>query len=106
MFLLEGKKADIVVRSNTLNMPIPPIIFSQIMQMVVRLAPLAYRAGKLIQRKSIIRVGDYAINIVRRLTLGADGAISQMVHISKSGKVQEIWHMVVKNGKIIHKNIK
>lgn len=88
-------------------MPIPPIIFSQIMQMVIRLAPLAYKMGRLIKRTEIIKVGkDFSISIVRRLTLGADGGMSQVVKIMKKNKVQEIWHMVVKNGKIIHKDPK
>lgn len=88
-------------------MPIPPIIFSQILRLVIRLAPLAYKAGKLIWQKEIVKVSkEYSIAIKRRLTLGADGGISQMVEIMKKGKVQEIWHMVVKGGRIIHKDPK
>lgn len=88
-------------------MPIPPIIFSQIIQMVVRLAPLAYKVGRLIKRTEVVKISkDFSISIVRRLTLGADGGISQVVKIVKKNKVQEIWHMVVKNGKIIHKDPK
>lgn len=88
-------------------MLIPPPIFSAIVRLVVRLAPLAYKAGRLIRRSEILKVSkDYSISIVRRLTLGADGGISQMVEILKKGKVQEIWHIVVRGGRIIHKDKK
>lgn len=87
--------------------PIPPSVFTTIMQTVVRLAPFAYKAGRLIVRSEVIKVGkEYSVSIVRRLVLGADGGMSQIVKIMKQGKVQEIWHMVVKNGRIIHKDIK
>ena len=86
-------------------MLIPPLIFTLVSQIVIRLAPLAYRAGRLIRQKEIVKISkEYSIAIKRRLTLGADGGVSQMVHILKKGKVQEIWHMVVKDGKIIHKD--
>lgn len=88
-------------------MPIPVAIIVVVTQIVIRLAPLAYKAGQLIRRSEIVKVSkEYSINIVRRLTLGADGGISQVVKIMKKGKVQEIWHMVVKNGRIIHKDLK
>ena len=88
-------------------MPLPPLIFAAISQIVIRLAPLAYKAGQLIRRSEIVKVSkDYSISIVRRWSLGADGGISQMVEIMKRGKVQEIWHMVVRGGKILHKDRK
>lgn len=88
-------------------MPIPPLIFLAVSQIVVRLAPLAYKAGRLARRSEIVKVSkDYSVSIVRRLTLGGDGGMSQIVKILKKGKVQQIWHMVVKNGKIIHKDLK
>lgn len=87
-------------------MPIPPIIFSQIMQMVVRLAPLAYRARKLIRKVDVVRIGSYEVTITRRGILGSDGGISQMVKILKNLRKEEVWHMVVRAGKIIHKDLK
>lgn len=88
-------------------MPIPPLIFAAVAQVVIRLAPLAYRAGRIIRQKEIVKINtEYSIAIKRRLTLGADGGISQMVEIFRKGKVQEIWHMVVKGGRIIHKDSK
>lgn len=88
-------------------MPIPPIIFSQIMQAVVRLAPLAYRAGMLLRKKEIMHISrEYSIIIKRRLALGVDGGISQVVQILRGGKTQEVLHIVVKNGKVIHKHTK
>ena len=77
------------------------------MQAVTRLAPLAYRAGRLIRRSEIVKIGkEYVIAITRRWELGADRGISQMVEILKKGKVQQIWHMVVRAGKIIHRDRK
>lgn len=92
-------------------MPIPLFIFSQILRTVIRLAPLAYRAGKLIRKVDVVWIRDFEVTIVRRNTLGADGAVSQMVkiyrRIMKGRKVkEEIWHTVVRDGKIIHRNIK
>ena len=88
-------------------MPIPPLTFSQILRVVIRLAPLAYKAGMLIRRAEVVKVSkNYTVSIVRRWSLGADGGISQMVEILKKGRVEEIWHMVVRSGKIIHKNRK
>lgn len=74
---------------------------------MIRLAPLAYKAGTLIRQKEIVRVTrEYSIVVKRRLTLGADGGISQMVQIMRKGKLQEVWHMVVRGGRIIHKDKK
>lgn len=88
-------------------MPIPLVIYTQILRMVVRLAPLAYKAGKLLRKKEIAQIStEYSIIIKRRLAFGADGGISQVVQIMKGGKTQEVWHMVMKNGKIIHKHTK
>lgn len=88
-------------------MPIPAAILVVVMQIVTRLAPLAYKAGWLIRRSEIVKVSkEYAVSITRRWGLGADGGISQMVGILKKGKVQQIWHMVVQAGKIIHKDRK
>lgn len=88
-------------------MPIPPLIFSQLIRLVIRLAPLAYRAGALLRKKEIVQMNtEYSIIIKRRLAFGADGGISQIVQIMKRGKMQEVWHMVVRNGKIIHKHRK
>ena len=71
------------------------------------MAPLAYKAGRLIRQKEIVQITkEYAVVIKRRLTLGADGGISQMVKILKRGKMQEVWHMVVRGGKVIHKHLK
>ena len=86
-------------------MPLPPLIFALVSQFVIRLASLAYKAGRLIRQKEIVKISkEYSISIKRRLTLGADGGMSQMVKVLKNGKVKEIWHMVVKDGKIIHKD--
>ncbi len=72
-------------------MPIPPSIFTAIMQAVVRLAPLAYKMGRLIRQKEIVKISkEYSISIKRRLTLGTDGGMSQMVKVLKNGKVKEI----------------
>lgn len=62
-------------------MPIHPLIFSQILRLVIRLAPIAYRAGQLIRKVDVVRLGGYEVTIVRRNALGSDGAISQMVKI-------------------------
>lgn len=87
--------------------PIPPSIIAAILRAVVRLAPLAYRAGVVLRKKEIVQISkEYSILIKRRLGFGADGGISQIVQIIKNGKLQEVWHMVVKNGKVIHKHIK
>jgi hypothetical protein len=88
-------------------MPIPPIVFSQILRIVTRLAPLAYKTGRLIRKTDVVWIRDFEVTIMRRSTLGADGAVSQMVKIYRRGVTkEEIWHMVVRAGKIIHKNIK
>lgn len=87
--------------------PIPPSIFATIIKVVARSAPLAYRSGRLIRRSEVVKMSKgYVVSIVRRWELGTDGGISQMVEILKNGKVQQIWHMVVKAGKIIHKDRK
>ena len=88
-------------------MPIPAVILVAVIQIVIRLAPLSYKAGQLIRRSEIVKVSkEYSVSIIRRLTLGADRGMSQIVKVMKKGKVQEIWHMVVKNGRIIHKDLK
>ena len=88
-------------------MPIPAAILIVVTQIVTRLAPLAYKAGQLIRRLDVVKINkEYSVSIVRRLSLGADGGISQMVEILKNGKAAEIWHMVVRAGKIIHKDRK
>ena len=87
--------------------PIPPSIFTAVMKVVARLAPLAYKAGRLLRRSEIVKISkEYVITITRRWELGADGGMSQMVEILKKGKVQQIWHMVVRAGKVIHRDRK
>jgi len=46
------------------------------------------------------------VKIIRRETLGVNGVISQTVKIFKDSKVEEVWHVVIKAGRIIHKHLK
>lgn len=87
-------------------MPIPPAVFASILQLVVGLSQSAFRGTRLVRKIDYVNVGDYLVRIVRRGWLGTDGAVSQMVKMFKNGKLAEVWHIVTKAGKIIHKDIK
>jgi len=45
------------------------------------------------------------VEIERRGVVGADGGLSQVVRFLVKDKSQEVWHVVVKAGKSIHKHI-
>lgn len=86
-------------------MLVSPLIISRILSYVVKTAPKAYnQAGRVIQKFTIKKFDKYAVEIERRDVLGADGGISQVARILLNNKTQEVWHIVVKAGKIIHKH--
>lgn len=86
-------------------MPIPPQIARQVIAYVVQTAPQAYRMGKVFQKFIARKFGKYMVEIERRGVVGADGGLSQVVRFLVKDKSQEVWHVVVKAGKIIHTHI-
>lgn len=86
-------------------MPIPPQLLEKIFEFVIKTSGFSFRGNQLLRKIDLSKIGGYVIKIYRRGILGADGAISQKVTIFKNGKKEEIWHVVVKFGKIIHKHL-
>ena len=86
-------------------MPIPPQIARQVIAYVLQTAPQAYRMGRVLQKFIAKKFGKYMVEIERRGFAGADGGISQVVRFLVKDKTQEVWHVVVRAGKIIHKHI-
>lgn len=87
-------------------MPIPPPVAAKIVQFVVKSASAAFQGSTLIRKIDVKKIGGYAVRVIRRNTLGADGGISQMVKVSKNNVKKAVWHIVVKAGKIIHQDPK
>lgn len=86
-------------------MPVSSLVISKIAQLVVRLAPRAFRGATIVEKVITRKIGQYAIEITRRSSLGRDGGISHIVKVFRGGKTEEIWHMVVRAGKIIHRHM-
>lgn len=86
-------------------MPIPPSLVAKIVKLTVKTAATAFKGVTLVRKADIKKIGGYAIKIVRRDTLGADGGISQMVIVSKNNITKAVLHIVVKAGKVIHKHL-
>lgn len=87
-------------------MPVSPAVLARIFQAVAHLSQVAFHGSRLIKRADSLNVDEYLVSIVRRGSLGTDGAVSQMVKMFKNGKLFEVWHVVTKAGRIIHKDIK
>ena len=87
-------------------MPVPQAIITGVFQVVVLLARTAFRGRSLVRKIDILSAEQYVIKIVRRATVGSDGAISQMVYFYLKGKLQGVWHVVVRAGKVIHSDLK
>lgn len=86
-------------------MPIPPQILARVIVFVVKSAPKAYKAGRVLEKYAVKRFGKYRVEIDRRNILGADGGMSQVIRFLLNDHTQEAWHVVVKAGRIIHKHI-
>lgn len=86
-------------------MPIPPQVARQVIAYVIQTAPRAYRMGKVLQKFVARKFGKYLVEIERRSVAGADGGISQVVRFLVKDTSQEVWHVVVRAGKVIHKHI-
>ena len=78
----------------------------KILELVTRLSITAFRGTKLLRKIDYVNIDNYSVKIVRRGILGKDKGISQMVKIFKNNKLVEVWHVVVKAGRVIHKDIK
>lgn len=63
------------------------------------------RIGRVLQKFIAKKFGKYMVEIERRGFVGADGGLSQVVRFLVKDKSQEVWHVVVKAGEIIHKHI-
>lgn len=87
-------------------MAISPLIVAKIVSYIVKTAPKAYnQAGRVIQKFAVKKLGGrYIVEIERRDTLGADGGISQIARILLNNITQEVWHIVVRAGRVIHKH--
>ena len=72
------------------HMPISPAVLARIFQTVARLSQAAFQGNRLIRRVDSLNIDDYLVSIVRRGSLGADGAVSQMVKMFKNGKLFEV----------------
>ncbi|MEK7208106.1 MAG: hypothetical protein AAB699_00985 [Patescibacteria group bacterium] len=86
-------------------MPIPPRIARQVTAYVLQTAPMAYQVGKVVQKFIVRKFGKYMVEIERRGFVGTDGGISQVVRFLVKDRSQEVWHIVVRAGKVIHKHI-
>lgn len=86
-------------------MPIPLRLAARILQWVVRATRSAFKEATLLKKTEEKWIGGYRVEIERRVSLGRDGGISQMVRIFRGGITEQVWHIVVKAGKIIHKHL-
>lgn len=86
-------------------MSIPPALLAKVFQFVVRSSQRAFKGSIVIQKATRGKIGGNEVEITRRGSLGADGGISQVVRIFKNGKTEEVWHIVVRAGEIIHKHL-
>lgn len=86
-------------------MSIPPWLIATILQWVVRTSRGAFRGDTLLKNLDHRRIGRYFVEIDRRVSLGRDGGISQMVRVFRNGITEQVWHIVIKAGKIIHKHL-
>ncbi|MFY9462621.1 MAG: hypothetical protein WAP52_00345 [Candidatus Sungiibacteriota bacterium] len=86
-------------------MPIPALFLEKIFRLAVLASQVAFRGSRLVQKVLIRKIGVYVIEVTHRGYKGADGAISQVVKVFKNGKTEEVWHIVVKAGRIIHRHL-
>ena len=86
-------------------MPVPPLLLEKILNFAVRSSQFAFRGSRLLRKVDTAKIGSYIVKVARRGSLGADGAISQVVTIFRNGKKEEVWHIVIKLGKIIHQHL-
>lgn len=86
-------------------MSVPSYVIVKVAHLVAKSAQTAFRGSTIIRKTDLYRLDEYVIKIIRRNTLGADGAVSQIIKIAKGNKKEAIWHMVTKAGRIIHKHL-
>lgn len=86
-------------------MAIPPRLIVAILRWVVKTSRSAFRENVILRKSEKRRIGRYLIEMERRTSLGRDRGISQMVRIYKNGITHQVWHIVVRAGKIIHKHL-
>jgi len=87
-------------------MSVPPSLIIKILQFVIRTSKTAVKGKSIVRKIDQKKISNYIVKIIRRETLGVNGGISQTVKIFKGSKVEEVWHVVVKAGRIIHKHLK
>lgn len=86
-------------------MSIPLTIIVRTLAYVVKTAPKAYnRTGQVIEKFAAKKFGKYLVEIERRSAIGADGGISQIIRFLVNDATREVWHVVVRAGRIIHKH--
>lgn len=86
-------------------MPVPLQIIVKITQWVVRVSPRAFKEAVRMRKFEEKWFGRYRVEIQRRASLGRDSGISQMISIVKDNVTEQVWHIVVKAGKVIHKHL-